>query len=117
MNAGDLAVEKNDVPAAEREYGEAMKLLPDSAEVVFWYAAALAMAGQVDRSLPLFARAYALDPAWRTLVPRLPASGLLPAGSGRPVADRAGREGAGRQVIRSGLDSRPGPVLQSAPGP
>ena len=37
-----------------------------------------AMAGQVDRSLPLFARAYALDPAWRTLVPRLPASGLLP---------------------------------------
>jgi len=79
MNAGDLAVEKNDVPAAEREYGAAMKLLPDSAEVVFWYAAALAMAGQVDRSLPLFARAYALDPAWRSLVPRLPASGLLPA--------------------------------------
>ena len=78
MNAGDLAVEKKDVPGAEREYGAAMKLLPDSAEVVFWYAAALAMAGEVDRSLPLFARAYALDPAWRTLVPRLPASGLLP---------------------------------------
>ena len=94
MNAGDLAVEKNDVPAAEREYGAAMKLLPDSAEVVFWYAAALAMAGQVDRSLPLFARAFALEPAWRTLVPRLPASGLLPAdpavlsrieGAGRPA--------------------------------
>jgi uncharacterized Ntn-hydrolase superfamily protein len=79
MNAGDLAVEKNDVPAAEREYGAAMEILPDSAEVVFWYAAALAMAGEVDRSLPLFARAYLLDPAWRTLVPRLPASGLLPA--------------------------------------
>ncbi len=78
MNAGDLAVERKDVPGAEREYGAAMKLLPDSAEVVFWYAAALAMAGEVDRSLPLFARAYALDPAWRTLVPRLPASGLLP---------------------------------------
>ena len=78
MNDGDLAVEKKDIPGAEREYGAAMKLLPDSAEVVFWYAAALAMAGQVDRSLPLFARAYALDPAWRTLVPRLPASGLLP---------------------------------------
>jgi uncharacterized Ntn-hydrolase superfamily protein len=97
MNAGDLAVEKNDVPAAEREYGAAMKLLPDSAEVVFWYAAALAMAGQVDRSLPLFARAFALEPAWRTLVPRLPASGLLPAdpavlsrieGAGRPSPGR-----------------------------
>jgi uncharacterized Ntn-hydrolase superfamily protein len=79
MNAGDLAVEKKDIPGAEREYGAAMKILPDSAEVVFWYAAALAMAGEVDRSLPLFARSYALDPAWRTLVPRLPASGLLPA--------------------------------------
>jgi uncharacterized Ntn-hydrolase superfamily protein len=78
MNDGDLAVEKKDIPGAEREYGAAMELLPDSAEVVFWYAAALAMAGQVDRSIPLFARAYALDPAWRTLVPRLPASGLLP---------------------------------------
>ncbi len=78
MNAGDLAVERKDIPAAEREYGAAMKLMPDSAEVVFWYAAALAMAGEVERSLPLFARAYALDPAWRTLVPRLPASGLLP---------------------------------------
>lgn len=78
MNAGDLAVEKKDIAGAEREYGAAMKILPDSAEVVFWYAAALAMAGEVDRSLPLFARSYALDPAWRTLVPRLPASGLLP---------------------------------------
>jgi tetratricopeptide (TPR) repeat protein len=78
MNAGDLAVEKKDMLGAEREYGAAMKILPDSAEVVFWYAAALAMAGEIDRSLPLFARAYALDPAWRTLVPRLPASGLLP---------------------------------------
>ena len=46
MNAGDLAVEKKDIPGAEREYGAAMKLLPDSAEVVFWYAAALAMAGR-----------------------------------------------------------------------
>jgi tetratricopeptide (TPR) repeat protein len=78
MNAGDLAIEKKDAAGAEREYGAAMKLLPGSAEVVFWYAAALAMAGEVERSLPLFARAYALDPAWRTLVPRLPASGLLP---------------------------------------
>jgi uncharacterized Ntn-hydrolase superfamily protein len=97
MNAGDLAVEKNDVPGAEREYGEAMKLLPDSAEVVFWYAAALAMAGQVDRSLPLFARAYALDPAWRTLVPRLPASGLLPADPAvLSRIEQAGRPPAGK---------------------
>src|SRR5512137_492662 len=97
MNAGDLAVEKKDVPGAEREYGAAMKLLPDSAEVVFWYAAALAMAGEVDRSLPLFARAYALDPAWRALVPRLPASGLLPSDPAvLSRIERAGGPGAGR---------------------
>lgn len=78
MNAGDLAVERGDMPAAEREYGAAEKLLPASAEVVYWHAVALAAAGQVERSLPLFARAFALDPAWRALTPRLPAAGLLP---------------------------------------
>jgi uncharacterized Ntn-hydrolase superfamily protein len=78
MNAGDLAVERKDVPAAEREYGAAARLLPGSAEVLYWHAVALASAGEVERSLPLFARAFALDPAWRTLTPRLPAAGLLP---------------------------------------
>jgi uncharacterized Ntn-hydrolase superfamily protein len=78
MNAGDLAVERKDLAAAEREYGAAAKLLPDSAEVVYWYAVALAGNGQVERALPLFARAFALDPAWRQLTPRLPAAGLLP---------------------------------------
>jgi uncharacterized Ntn-hydrolase superfamily protein len=78
MNAGDLAVERKDLPAAEREYGAAARLLPGSAEVVYWHAVALVSAGQVDRALPLFARAFALDPAWRTLTPRLPAAGLLP---------------------------------------
>src|SRR5512137_80327 len=78
MNAGDLAVERKDIPAAEREYGAAARLLPGSAEVLYWHAVALASAGEVERSLPLFARAFALDPAWRTLTPRLPAAGLLP---------------------------------------
>ena len=97
MNAGDLAVEKKDVAGAEREYGAAMKILPGSAEVVFWYAAALAMAGEVDRSLPLFARAYSLDPAWRALVPRLPASGLLPSDPAvLSRIEKAGAPGPGR---------------------
>jgi uncharacterized Ntn-hydrolase superfamily protein len=78
MNAGDLAVERKDLPAAEREYGAAARLLPGSAEVIYWHAVALASAGEVERALPIFARAFALDPAWRTLTPRLPASGLLP---------------------------------------
>lgn len=78
MNAGDLAVERQDVAAATREYGAAEKLLPGSAEVVYWHAVALAVAGRVDEALPLFARAFALDPSWRILTPKLPAAGLLP---------------------------------------
>lgn len=78
MNAGDLAVERQDVAGAMREYGAAEKLLPRSAEVVYWHAVALASASRVDEALPLFARAFALDPAWRTLTPKLPAAGLLP---------------------------------------
>jgi len=78
MNAGDLAVERQDVAGAMREYGAAEKLLPESAEVVYWHAVALAVAGRVDEALPLFARAFALEPSWRTLTPKLPAAGLLP---------------------------------------
>jgi uncharacterized Ntn-hydrolase superfamily protein len=78
MNAGDLAVERQDVAGAMREYGAAEKLLPGSAEVVYWRAVALAVAGRVDEALPIFARAFALEPSWRTLTPKLPAAGLLP---------------------------------------
>ncbi len=78
MNAGDLAVERKDVAGALREYGAAEKLVPDSAEMVYWHAAALVEAGRLEESLPIFARAFALEPAWRTLTPKLPAAGLLP---------------------------------------
>lgn len=78
MNAGDLAVERKDVAGALREYAAAERLVPDSAEMVYWHAVALVEAGRLEESLPLFARAFALDPAWRALTPKLPASGLLP---------------------------------------
>jgi len=78
MNAGDLAVEKKDVDGALREYAAAEKLVPDSAEMVYWHAVALVGVGRVEESLPLFARAFEMEPRWRTLTPRLPASGLLP---------------------------------------
>ena len=41
MNAGDLAVEKKDNEGALREYGAAEKLVPDSAEMVYWHAVAM----------------------------------------------------------------------------
>jgi uncharacterized Ntn-hydrolase superfamily protein len=78
MNAGDLAVEKKDNEGALREYAAAEKLVPTSAEMIYWHAVALVNMGRVDESLPLFRKVFALDRNWLTLTPRLPKSGLLP---------------------------------------
>ena len=78
MNAGDLAVEKGENDRALQEYGAAAKLVPDSAEMVYWHAVALVNMGRIEESLPLFRRVFAMDRNWVTLTPRLPKSGLLP---------------------------------------
>jgi uncharacterized Ntn-hydrolase superfamily protein len=78
MNAGDLAVEKKDNEGALREYGAAEKLVPDSAEMIYWHAVALVNMGRVDESLPLFRKVFAMDKNWATLTPRLAKVGLLP---------------------------------------
>jgi len=86
MNAGDLAVEKNDIDGAVKHYAAAETMYPDMDEFVFWHAATLAQKGRLEDSLPLFARAFRLQPGWYLLVPRLPASGLLP--DDKSVIDR-----------------------------
>lgn len=78
MNRGDLAIEHGDVEAALREYGTAQEMFPDNLEMKFWTAISLVNAGRVDESLPMFKQIFAIDINWATLVPRLPASGILP---------------------------------------
>jgi uncharacterized Ntn-hydrolase superfamily protein len=78
MNAGDAAMTANDMAAARQHYAAAMALAPDNHEMVFWTAATLAAAGDVEAALPLFRRAFRMHPPWRELVQRLPASGLMP---------------------------------------
>lgn len=78
MNAGDLAVEKKDNEGALREYSAAEKLVPDSAEMIYWHAVALVNMGRVEQSLPLFRKVFAMDANWATLTPRLGKVGLLP---------------------------------------
>jgi uncharacterized Ntn-hydrolase superfamily protein len=78
MNAGDKAVELHDNAGALREYGAAEQLVPDSAEMIYWHAVALANMGRVDESLPLFKKVFAMDRNWVDLTPRLPKAGLLP---------------------------------------
>lgn len=85
-NAGDLAVEHHDNEAALREYAAAEQIAATTpgvapsrlAELAYWHAAALVNMGRIEESLPLFRRAFQIEPGWRTLTPRLPRSGLLP---------------------------------------
>jgi uncharacterized Ntn-hydrolase superfamily protein len=77
MNAGDLAVEKNDVPGAIREYQAAEKLFPDNLEMKYWHAISLANKQQVPAALKLLQPIFRQDPNWRTLTQRLPKVGLL----------------------------------------
>ncbi len=79
MNAGDLALEHDDVDAAVREYGAAARLNPGNNEMLFWAGVAFAKAGRVDDACAILARAYD-DPNadWRETLRRLPHAGLLP---------------------------------------
>jgi len=77
MNAGDLAMEKNDFAAASKEYTAAQTDAPQIVEIPFWRAVTLANSGHVDESLPLFKEVFAKEPAWADLVPRLAPAGLL----------------------------------------
>lgn len=78
MNEGDEHMTRGDLEAAVEAYGRAEELAPGNHEMIFWHAATLAGSGRVDEALPLLRKAYELWPQWRTLVPRLPAAGLLP---------------------------------------
>ena len=79
MNQGDEAAAKEDWSTAVGHYTKAAQLAPQIAELPFWEAVTLFMAGREDEALPIFAAVFARDPRWTKLVPRLPASGLLPA--------------------------------------
>ena len=78
MNAGDDHMTEGDVPAAVEAYSMAQDLAPENHEMIFWTAATLAGTGNIDDALPYFKKAFDMWPDWRVLVPRLPASGLLP---------------------------------------
>jgi len=78
MNEGDEHMTNGDIGKAIVAYSGAEALEPDSHEMIFWHAATLAAAGDVEGSLPLFKKAFDMWPRWRVLVRRLPAAGLLP---------------------------------------
>jgi uncharacterized Ntn-hydrolase superfamily protein len=81
LNHGDELMAAGDVGGAMASYREATTLVPDEAtngEAAFWTGVTLASIGREDDALPWLARSAAQDDRWARLVPRLPASGLLP---------------------------------------
>lgn len=78
MNKGDEYIAVNDFENANKEYAAAAELAPGNAEILFWHAATLVTAGEVDRSLPLFKQVFEMDENWRVLIPRLVKADLLP---------------------------------------
>jgi len=78
MNAGDAAMEKNDVETALKEYGEAMKLAGDNVEIAFWSALTLALKGKVDQALPIFKKVFSKDRNWVEVLKRLPKASMIP---------------------------------------
>lgn len=77
MNRGDEALEADDKEQALREYGDALKLYPDSQEIKFWSAVSLANTGQLEQALPIFAEVFRAHLGWRTLTERIYILGLL----------------------------------------
>ena len=80
MNEGDEWVTQDDLDRALAAYSEACALVPDEAtngEAAFWVGVTLADNGRTDDAIPYLRRAYAQDPNWARLLPRLPASQLL----------------------------------------
>ena len=82
MNRGDEASAVGKMDVALKEYGGAAAMVPDNDEFVFWAAVALVSNERLDDALPLFAKAFRMNPSWMLLVPRLPAVGQLPATPG-----------------------------------
>jgi uncharacterized Ntn-hydrolase superfamily protein len=78
MNRGDEAVAEGKMNLALAEYSAAEEMFPDNDEFVFWHAVTLVTNDRVSESLPLFARAFRMNPNWMILVPRLVEVGQLP---------------------------------------
>ena len=78
---GDEWVGKGDIEKALAAYRQALEIVPDKAtngEAAFWVGVTLADTGDPEQAIPYLARAYQQDKRWAELLPRLPASKLLP---------------------------------------
>ena len=77
LNKGDVAMEKNDMALALKEYAAAEQMFPDNLEMKYWKAVTLANNKKIQEALPIFKEVFTADQNWKELTKRLPRSGLL----------------------------------------
>ena len=77
MNAGDLAIEENNVDKALKEYGAAEEMFPENTEMKFWTAVSLANVDRIEESIPLFKKVFEENVNWKTLTKRIVKNGML----------------------------------------
>lgn len=77
MNTGDEKLGEGNVKEALSDYQGAAQLAPEILELPFWQAVTLTELGRVDEALGIFRKVFSEEPAWRILLQRLPAAGLL----------------------------------------
>lgn len=77
MNSGDLAVEKNNMELAMKEYSAAEEMFPNNFEMKYWKAVTLANNGDYKTAIPIFKLVFDYDKNWKELTKRLPEVGLL----------------------------------------
>jgi uncharacterized Ntn-hydrolase superfamily protein len=78
MNEGDEHVAGQRYDEALQAYAEAERMVPENDEFIFWHAVALVSIDRLRDALPVFRRAFLMNPSWWILIPRLVEVGLLP---------------------------------------
>jgi len=77
MNAGDLAVENNDMKLALEEYSKAENMFPENDEMKFWHALTLANNNRFKEAVPVLKIIIEKNSNWRELLFRLPRVKLI----------------------------------------
>jgi uncharacterized Ntn-hydrolase superfamily protein len=77
MNAGDLAIERDDEETALCEYSAAESMFPDNIEMKYWHAVSLVNIGKIETALPIFRSIFEQDSNWVSLTQRIVTNGLL----------------------------------------
>lgn len=77
MSAGDIAVEKNDMALAEKEYNVAEEMFPENLEMKFWHAVTLINNNKSEKAFALLREVFFKDENWRMLIPSVRNAGML----------------------------------------